>query len=69
MNIGLFKLFFCFILLFFFLYIFGKPAIERYLASNVVFRVTKMEPEPLEAPAITVCVDVVCTYVVSEKRL
>ena len=69
MNIMLSKLAFSFLLFLFFLFIFGKPAIERYLASNVVFRVTKMEPEPLEAPAITVCVDVVCTYVVSEKRL
>ena len=69
MNLILSKLFFCFFLFLFFLFIFGKPAIERYLASNVVFRVTKMEPQPLEAPAITVCVDVVCTYVVIEKRL
>ena len=66
MNIGVLKLLFCIILLSFFLFIFGKPAIERYLASKVVFRVTEMEPQPLESPAVTVCVDVVCTLLHSD---
>ena len=57
MGIRLFKLFFCFFLFSFFLFIFGVPAVQRYLAGNVAFRATKMEPQRLEAPAMTVCVD------------
>ena len=59
MNIILLKLFFCLILFLFFLFTFGVPAIERYLARNVVFRAAKMEPQHLEVPAITVCVEAV----------
>ena len=62
MNLRFLKLLFCFFLFCFFLLIFGKPAAERYLAGNVMFRDTKMEPQHLETPAITVCVDAVCTW-------
>ena len=69
MNIRLLKLLFCFFLFFFFLFIFGAPAVERYLVGNVVFRDTKMEPQHLELPAITVCVDAVCTYVELREKI
>ena len=59
MHIVLAKIIFCAALFLFFLFIFGKPAIERYLAGSVVLHVSQLEPQPLPLPAITVCVDMV----------
>ena len=62
MPIILVKVSFCIALFLFFLFIFGKPAIERYLEGNVVLQLSRKEPEPLNLPAITVCVDMVRIY-------
>ena len=59
MSVILVKVFFCLGLFLFFLFIFGKPAVERYLQGDVVLQLSSNQPEPLALPAITICVDMV----------
>ena len=47
----------CLLILFFFM--FGKSALNEFIEREVRFKVKKVGPQPLDLPAITVCLEFV----------
>ena len=47
----------CLLILFFFM--FGKSALNEFMEREVRFKVKKVGPQPLDLPAITVCLEFV----------